>query len=563
MITALSIRSFLLIDQLDLDCCNGFTALTGETGAGKSIILDALALVMGGPADRGLIRRGSDAATISAEFFVPPDHDVMDVLGDRGIEIASGEAIVLRRMIFAERPSRAFINDQSVSAATLELVGSRLVDIHGQHAASGLMRPSTHRSILDAFAGNDERVSHCKSAWDRLEQARAVYSELEAQATKSEAEMDWLEHAIAELSELCAEPGEASKLAAERAVLLQTEKLTENIDEAATALSCDEIEDGLSRASRASERVARLLEPIEGDLLQTARAAADAIERTLIELAEAQAAISALADQARHDAGSLDRIEARLFAIRAAGRKYEAEPDELDQLLSRFSATLEAYAESDAALAKARAEQDVAMKAWQSAADALTKARLNASKSLPDRIAKELAPLHLGRVQVRVRIDPIEPGESGASGQERVFFEAETNPGAGFGSLQAIASGGELARFSLALQCALSQSDKAATLIFDEADQGVGGAVAAAIGERLAKLSGTCQVFAITHSPQVASHADRQWRVRKTDQDDGSVTTMVSQLNDGERLEEIARMLSGSSVTDEARAAASKLLEAA
>ncbi len=562
MITALYIRSFLLIDRLDLECRTGFTSLTGETGAGKSIILDALSLILGGPADKSLVRSGCEQSSLTAQFEIPSDHALWAELSERGIEVDPGACLTLRRIVHAQKPSRAFINDQAVSAATLSLIGSQLVDIHSQHAASRLMRPATHRDILDAFAQNETERMACQTTWHAYVNAREAAYALQEKSTNTTREIEWLSHAVEELQALSVEADEATRLSEQRATLMQSEKFAESLDEAVTALSDQTVEAALSRASRASERVARLLEPNPGTLADQARQAADAIERTLIELGEAQSAVRVLASEGQHDPDTLERIETRLFALRAAGRKYEVDPDTLDTLLLRYVQDLEAFEQCDSALSAARAAEVKAEAAWRNAADKLSNSRRRAANELPLRIGKELSALHLGRVEVRVDLQPLAKVESGAFGQERITFEAKTNAGTAFGPLSAIASGGELARFSLALQCALSHDDGPTTLIFDEADQGVGGAVAAAIGERLSRLSNECQVFAITHSPQVASHADRQWRVRKFDQ--GSETlTQVTQLSDGERLEEIARMLSGSSVTDEARAAASKLLEAA
>ena len=566
MIVALSIRSFVLIDRLDLDADTGFTALTGETGAGKSIILDALGLVLGGPANRKLVRCGETQASVTAEFALTADHPVWPLLRESGVDADPGETLTLNRVVPETGPSRAFVNGQPVSAVLLAAIGEELVEIHSQHAASGLMRPSTHRSLLDAFAGLQSELAACAGAWAGYEAARQARENLAEAAKRAVAQQDWLEFAVEDLRKLAPEPGEASRLSAQRGALLQTEKLTETVEEADTAISAGAIEDGLARAARAAERVLRVqgLEHLEGGVAEAARAAAEAIERTLIELAEAREAVTRLTQFTGHDAEALDHAENRLFALRAAARKYDADPDTLDALLETYSQTLALCHADTKALDEASIAEQRALDCWQSAADELSAARRAGAANLEQAIMNELAPLHLGRVRVQIAFAPISEGESGAHGKERVEFEVETNPGTGFGPLRTIASGGELARFSLALKCALSQAGGAGTLIFDEADQGVGGAVAAAIGERLATLASGRQVFAITHSPQVASSAQRQWRVRKSDDPEtGQVKTQLVQLDDGQRLEEIARMLSGSSITDEARAAASKLLEVA
>lgn len=565
MLIALSIRSFVLIDRLDLEIGLGFTALTGETGAGKSIILDALGLVLGGNANRKMVRVGDQQASVTAEFSLPVDHEAWSALNDNGVEADSGETLTLRRVVQAKGPSRAFVNGQPVNAALLAEIGDMLIEIHSQHAASGLMRPSTHRGLLDAFSGNGELLSACGLAWVTFEAARQSRIDLQDAAAKAIEQRDWLEFSVEELTKLGPEEGEASKLASQRGVLLQSEKLSENIEEADNALRVSAIESNLAKAARATERVLRVqgLETLEGGLAQAAADAAEAVERTLIELAEARVAVSTLLSFTGHDARTLDEVESRLFALRAAGRKYDVDPDDLHAKLESHRAMLALCHADTAALESAISEEAEMLEAWQAAADKLSAARHTGAKKLETAIMAELTPLHLGRVQVRIGFSPIGEAESGARGMERAEFETETNPGAGFGPLRSIASGGELARFSLALKCALSEVGGAPTLIFDEADQGVGGAVAAAIGERLDGLSQGRQVFAITHSPQVASCAKRQWRVRKTPDENGGLRTHVAQLDDGQRLEEIARMLSGSSITDEARAAASKLLEAA
>jgi len=346
---------------------------------------------------------------------------------------------------------------------------------------------------------------------------------------------------------------------------MQAERLTEAINELDDALSTRSIEDTLSKAARAADRLVRIegLDLIDQGLARDAGAAAEAVERVLIELSEAQGVANALKVHDLHDAGALERIESRLLALRAAARKFESEPDDLFEALQRYRNALDLCVAETGMLQDLKAKEMAAQNEWARKAKALSQARGAGAKALEAKIMQELEPLHLPRVRVAVRFDEIGEEESGAYGLERAEFEVETNPGSGFGPLRQIASGGELARFSLALKCALAHAGIAGTLIFDEADQGVGGAVAAAIGERLARLSETRQIFAITHSPQVASNAHRQWRVRKQDTVEGTVQTAVSQLDDGQRLEEIARMLSGSSITDEARAAASKLLEVA
>ncbi len=565
MLYALSIRSFVLIDRLDLEASTGFTALTGETGAGKSIILDAIGLVLGASADRKQVRSGADKATIRAEFSVAADHPIWQLLDDNAIDFDRNETLCLRRTISATGPSRAFVNEQPVAAAFLATLGERLVEIHGQHSASQLMRPATHLDLVDAFAGLTEQVRQCAALWAEYEAARQSRIALEEAVTVAHEKREWLAFAVEELTKLGPDDGEVATLTAQRAVLLQSERIRDSVDEAASAVSEPKLEECLAAASRAAERIVRVpgLELLEGDLSKIAAATAEAVERALIELAEAQSLVKDLARHARHDSSQLETVEARLFALRAAARKYDCLPELLTETFESFRAQLALCDADTESLSEAVACEAAAERAWQAKAEQISAERRKQADKLAKAVMLELEPLQLGRVQFRVAFRRLAEGESGSKGLERAEFEVETNPGTGFGPLKSIASGGELARLSLALKCALSQYGETGTLIFDEADQGVGGAVAAAIGERLASLARDRQVFAVTHSPQVASAATRQWRIIKETGTDGQTVSRVAQLDDGQRLEEIARMLSGSSITNEARAAALKLLEAA
>ena len=565
MLHALSIRSFVLIDRLDLEASTGFTALTGETGAGKSIILDALGLVLGTPADRKQVRAGADKATIRAEFSVAPDHPIWQLLEDNAIDFDRGETLCLRRTVSATGPSRAFVNEQPVAAVLLATLGASLVEIHGQHSASQLMRPATHLDLLDAFAGLTDDLDHCGELWGAYETARQARLELAESVRSALEKRDWLSFAVEDLGKLAPEVGEVADLTAQRTVLLQSERIRESVDEAMSAVSEPKLEECLATASRAAERIVRVpgLELLEGALPEAAAATAEAVERALIELVEAQSLVNDLARHARHDSSQLESVESRLFALRAAARKYDCLPELLTETFESFRAQLALCDADTDALKEASLNEAEAHRLWQSKAEEISAERCKQANALAEAVMAELKPLQLGRVQFRVAFRELAEGESGLKGLERAEFEVETNPGAGFGPLKTIASGGELARLSLALKCALSQCGETGTLIFDEADQGVGGAVAAAIGERLGALAHERQVFAVTHSPQVASAAARQWRIIKETDNDGQTVSRVAQLDDGQRLEEIARMLSGSSITNEARAAALKLLEAA
>ena len=558
MMLSLSIRDFVLISRLDLSPGEGFTALTGETGAGKSIILDALSLALGGQADRSVIRHGAAQASVAAEFAPPAGHPVWTLLAAQGVAAEDGETLTLKRLVRSEGPARAFINDQPVSAALLAEAGELLVEVHGQHAASSLLRPAAHRRLLDQFAGNDALLAACAATHAARVEAREARAALEAEAQSAAEAQAWLQETVAELARLGPQPGEATRLTAERAQLMQSERVLEAVAEATTALAAADAETALSKASRAAERICRL-PGFEGAgaLPEAAKAACEAIERAMIEMREAESAIARL-ERMPIDAGDLDSVEARLFALRAMGRKLACDPDALNVQWEALAARLELVEAGELGIAAARKAERAAEARWHSAAHALSEARRAAASRLEAAIAAELAPLKLGRATILVALTPLPPEEAGATGAERAEFEAETNKGAGFGPLRKVASGGELARVSLALKCALAEAGSAGTLIFDEADQGVGGAVAAAIGERLVRLSASRQVLAVTHSPQVAAAADAHWLVEKSAKAGG---TRLTTLDAGTRQEEIARMLSGAEITDEARAAAGRLLE--
>ena len=561
MILSLSIRDFVLIDRLDIEPGAGFTALTGETGAGKSIILDALSQALGQPADRSMIRAGQDQASVAVEFSPPVRHPLWKALTEAGIEATPDETVTFKRIIRKNGPARAFINDQPVSAALLSDLGELLVEIHGQHAASSLMRPSTHRYLLDLFARNESLLEACARTHARMEEAAEKREALEAAHAEAIEQRDWLMEAVEDLTRLAPQEGEATVLTERRTLLMQSERVTEAVSEAEKVLDGTGIEDALARAARATGRICHLpgFEGSDEALPVAARAAAEAVERALIEIKEVMGSIAQLESLVDHDTSELEASEARLFALRAAGRKHNCDPDMLQDMRDSLQERLDLVEAGEDALITARKAEADARAKWHQAAGKLSDARKAAAGQLDKAIAKELGPLKLGRAVIRARVHPLPEGEGGASGIDRIEFEAETNPGAGFGPLRKIASGGELARVSLALKCALAEAGSAMTLIFDEADQGVGGAVAAAIGERLVSLGQDRQVFAITHSPQVAASAAAQWLVEKGAGKTGG--TQIRGLDDSSRQEEIARMLSGAEVTAEARAAAGRLLE--
>ena len=570
MITRISIRDFVLIDRLDMEPGAGFTALSGETGAGKSIILDAIGLCLGWPAERRYIRAGAQQASVAIELAPPAQHPVWDRLEQAGFTALRAESLTFRRIIKADGPSRAMLNDQPISAAMLGEIGESLIEIHGQHAASALMRPLYHRQLLDLYAGNEKRLEKVRTDWETLTEARLHLSATEEEMRKSTEDMEWLMHAAEELEALAPEAEEAEKLAGIRTRLMQSERVSDAIAEGLAALRKNKVEDAIARAARCAERICQLpgFETGEAALPKAARIAADALERALVEAQEAATCLHALEEYAVHDGAALEAAESRLFALRALARKHNVQADQLPDILLDLQTRISNVTNGESRLIAAREAAKAAQARWNTSASALTKARSAAAKRLQKDIETELAPLKLGQVKIRAAITPLGEGQSGAGGADHVEFEAQTNPSAGFGPLRQIASGGEMARFSLALKCALAEAGHVRTLIFDEADQGVGGAVAAAIGERLTDLSQKRQVFAVTHSPQVAAAADAQWLVTKGAGGKSKANTKsktggwtLKGLDDEARLEEIARMLSGRAITNEARAAAGRLLE--
>ena len=550
MLRQLAIRNVVLVDQLELEFDKGLGVLTGETGAGKSILLDSLGLALGARSDAGLVRSGEDGASVSAEIELPSSHPVHALLAEQGIEADDGEPLILRRSLKADGGSRAFVGASSVPAGLLREIGALAVEIHGQHDERGLLNPRGHRALLDAFGGID--VTKVGGAWSAVMQIEADLMQARAALATAERDRDYLAHSLAEIDALAPEAGEESRLAENRAAMQVGLKAGESL----TGL--DELLGGSDGALAQLRLAARRIERGAADhpLLTEALAALD---RALIEASEAEERIVRAADALAFDPAKLEAAEARLFDIRGLARKHRVEPDALAALadrmrqqLSEIEAGGERIAELDRALANARERYS------ELAAD-LSRQRQEAAAKLDAAVAAELHPLKLDAARFRTAIAQAEPGTGGT---DRVEFEVSTNPGTPFGPLTKIASGGEMSRFVLALKVALAEAGSAGTMIFDEIDRGVGGAVASAIGERLARLAKQSQVLVVTHSPQVAARATHHFRIEKTHGADGTRTT-VRRLDGEERREEIARMLSGAAVTDEARAQAARLLEAA
>lgn len=553
MLAALSIRDIVLIERLELSLDSGLCTLTGETGAGKSILLDALGLAIGARADAGLVRRDAEQGSVSAVFDVSIDHPARAILRENGIE-DEGD-LILRRVQTRDGRSRAFVNDQPVSVGLLRQIGDQLVEVHGQHDERGLLDASGHRAILDAFGGFEDKLQQLRKLWNAASAAREALAAHEAMLARAKAEQDYLTHVVAELDELAPQAGEETSLAEERTLMMHSEKIASDLVEAEEALSGDSGLD--ARLNVALRRLARVAEQAGGRL----DAAIAALERTLNEAAEARDRIAEAVRALEFDPARLELVETRLFALRAAARKHNVQVDDLAALAEKLRGALQEIEGGEARLVALQKAADDAATAYGSAARALSEARAKAAATLDKEVMKELKPLKLDRASFKTQIEVLPEAQGGPEGIDRVSFLVSTNPGAPFGPLIKIASGGELSRFVLALKVALASRGSAPTLIFDEVDSGVGGAVAEAVGLRLAELAKSVQIVVVTHSPQVAARAQHHFRISKGGEaKSAKIATRVETLDAKARREEIARMLAGATVTDEARAAADRLI---
>jgi len=550
MLARLSIRDVVLIDQLDLAFEPGFAALTGETGAGKSILLDALGLVLGARGDAKLVRHGSEQAVVTASFEPGDGHPVRALLRDRGLD-AEGP-IIIRRALGADGRGRAFINDQPATVALLREVGDQLVEIQGQAEQHGLADPATHRPALDAFGAIARGPAAAAfQAWREAVAARDSYAAMAQQAATDEA---FLRHALTELEALDPKAGEETALQSERQLLMNRERLVEALNGAMSELSgAKPVEAALRGARRHLERIAAKA----GPALDPALAALD---RAAIELGEAIKLLESLGATVVAESARLQHVDDRLFALRDIARKHRVAVAGLPELRREIAAKLAAITDSSASRARLEKRAAEARTAYIAEAEALSAARKSAALQLDKAIARELPPLKLDKARFATRIEPLPEGDWSAEGRDRVAFEVSTNPGAPLGPIGRIASGGELARFMLALKVVLARSGSAPTLVFDEVDSGIGGATAAAVGERLARLGRGVQVLVVTHSPQVAARALHHFRVEKQVKGGAKTATRVEALSGTKRREEIARMLAGAAVTDEARSAADALM---
>lgn len=564
MLTTLSIRDVVLVESLDLEVGEGLTVLTGETGAGKSIILDALGLALGARSDAGLVRNGAKQAVATAVFTAPDDPVLLDLLSEKGFGVAPGEDLILRRVVSSDGRSRAYVNDQPAGVTALRQIGSLLVEVHGQHETVGLLDWKTHRALLDNYGGLQPQLKGVSDAAERLKAAQDHLAALEASAAEAAARQEEIANNLAELNELNPKPNEEVDLAGERAILGASEKAVADLADARNLLGGDKLSQKLASALRAVEhaRQRAVQAGAEGDnpIIIKLGLAAEAVDRALVEASEAVAAVDAAADAFDFEPGRLDTAEERLFALRATARKLHTTVDALPDLRVRLREQLRLIEDGAEAISRAQRNVAAAIETYDAAAAVLSAARRAAGDRLVEAVMSELGPLKLERARFRVTLEAIE-GRRGPSGLETVRFEVSTNVGTAFGPLDTVASGGELARFALAMKAALAsrEDQRQPVMIFDEVDQGVGGAVAEAVGSRLQRLSNGAQVLVVTHSPQVAARGHTHWKVRKSDVE-GHTRTSIDVLPTEPRLEEIARMLSGAEVTDEARAAARVLI---
>ncbi|WP_137043740.1 DNA repair protein RecN [Pseudolabrys sp. FHR47] len=555
MLSRLSIRDIVLIDRLDIDFAGHLAVLTGETGAGKSILLDSFALALGGRGDQSLVRQGAEQGQVTAAFEVGAKHPARAILAAN--DIPDEDTLILRRVQLADGRTRAFVNDQPVSVQVLRQLGSVLVEIHGQHDDRALVDAATHRSLLDAFGGLDADAAKVSALWEARREASDALAAHKADIERARRESDWLRHAAAELDKLAPQPGEETTLAERRTVMMQSEKVAQDLRDAYDALAgSNSAVPALAAAVRRLERRATQAPSLVEPSVKSFDVALNALEETRAHL---EAALRA----ADFDPAELERNEERLFALRAAARKYNVPVDDLAALAAKFRddiGLIDAGEEKLKHLEAAAAQADAL---FHKSADALSKARVKAAAKLDKAVNAELPPLKLERAKFSTQIDT-DAASAGPNGIDRVEFWVQTNPGTKPGPMMKIASGGELARFLLALKVVLADRGSAPTLVFDEIDTGVGGAVADAIGMRLARLGKNVQVLAVTHAPQVAARADRHYVISKDALDKGKrVATRVTEVAADHRREEIARMLAGAEITNEARAAAERLIKQA
>lgn len=554
MLIGISIRNLVLIDRLDLDVEPGLSVLTGETGAGKSILLDALGLATGARADSSMIRKGCDQAVAIAEFMLGKEHEARAVLAENGV--GADERLILRRVISRDGRGRAFANDQPISAGLLRSIGEMLVEVHGQHDERGLLNAASHRSLLDGFGGLANEVRVCREAYRQMAQIQAALIQVQDELQQARKEEDYLRHALNELDELAPVIGEEAILAASRALMMNSEKLASEMNSAMQLLGGNSDGGAEMQLTGALTRLERVAQTAAGKL-DTAIAA---VSRALSETIEARAQLELLFAELQFEPQQLEAAEARLILLRAVARKHRISPDALLELRQGFAAKLALLDADGEQLEALRRDVAGARQRYQATAARLSELRAACAIKLDRAVKKELAPLKLDKAIFNTAVTRMSADQAGPEGMDRVEFQIATNPGAEPGPLVKIASGGELSRILLALKVVLAKSASTGTLVFDEIDSAVGGAVADAIGDRLAKLASGAQIMVVTHSPQVAARAHTHWRVSKKLVGGGATTTVVDVLDVAAKREEIARMLAGAKITDAARAAADSLM---
>ena len=548
MLNSLDIRDMLIIDRLELSFQPGLNVLTGETGAGKSILLDSLGFVLGWRGRAELVRKGAEQGEVTAGFTLAPDHAGRSVLKEAGITVEDDE-VILRRINTRDGRKTAWINDRRVSGEVLRALSETLVELHGQHDDRGLLNPRGHRILLDDFSGLAPDIEKSKSAWRALRRTRAALAEAESKIAAAREEEDFLRHAVAELYAFAPEVGEEAVLDTRRRLMQAAEKIREDIAKAGEAVGLRGAEGNVSDALQWMQGVT---EKAEGGL----DAPLAALERAALALDEAQGGIEDCLNKLSFNPHELEETEERLFAIRGLARKYEVQPDALETLAQSLRSRLDVLDGSASDLNDLQGDVQTAEAAFDAAADRLHEKRIKAAKALDRAMASELAPLKMERA---VFVTDVTEVEAGPDGRDAVAFTVATNPGAPAGPINKIASGGELSRFLLALKVCLTSSQTGLTMIFDEIDRGVGGATADAVGRRLSSLADGGQVLVVTHSPQVAALGDHHWRVEKRQTKDQTLSTVVP-LDPEARVDEIARMISGDTVTNAAKEAARALM---
>ncbi|MFP4098042.1 MAG: DNA repair protein RecN [Alphaproteobacteria bacterium] len=554
MLTELDIENVVLIDRLNIAFRKGLCVLTGETGAGKSVLLDSLGLALGMRAESGLVREGTYRARVTASFQIPSTHEAHMLLHQADIPIED-DTLLLRRIVYNTGKSKAFINDQPVSIGLLKQIGDTLVEIHGQFETQGLLNPATHRAMLDTYAALEEDLTDLSHLWEDWKEAQIKHDDIRSISARAREEETYLRLCVEDLQKMNPSPGEEQELSALRERLKNREKVLEGLSMASMHLGNDQ--DPVQKAWAALDTIAD-----GGDDLT--RQALQSLARASGEIAEAQSLILSAQSELMETDYNLEDIDERLYALRMQARKHKCAPDDLPAILDDLQAQLQTIENSDEALESYAKECTQARHAYIQKAEEISRNRKKIAEKLNALVMRELAPLKLEKARFVTQIEPLDEIEWSARGIDRVRFLVATNPGSVPAPIHKIASGGEMSRFMLALKVIIAQEGSTHSFIFDEVDAGIGGATADAVGERLARLAQAKQVLVVTHAPQVAARADHHWIVTKNEQKSGQVITHITPLGSRtQRCEEIARMLAGADITQEARAAAAKLIDQA